>query len=201
MGSSNRSGHESSLVKGVIAVAVGLFFLVMLIGTPAHAQSTGLSRRFGLDLGLGSHFADGGDVESLSVGFSVTRFVALAVTVERSHIPTKLSARSDGYSATRNGTLASISGEFRLTIPVGDRWTPYGVVGRGVGKSVLNVNEFFPEPITRTADLVYAGGGVHYSLGPAVALFSDARLILLVGRNADDLSARLPVRAGVSFRF
>ena len=176
-------------------------FLVMLIGSSAHAQGTGPSRRFSLDLGLGSHFVDGGDVESMSVGFAVTRIVALALTVERSHIPTKLNTSPDGYGVTRNGRLASISGEFRLTIPVGDRWTPYGVAGRGVGKSVLNVNEFFRDPITRTADLMYAGGGVRYSLGPAAALFSDARLILVTGREADDLSARLPVRAGVSFRF
>ena len=160
-----------------------------------------MSRRFSVDLGLGSHFRDGGDVESMSVGFAVSRIVTLAATLERSHVPTRLRTYPDGYSATRNGTLASISGEFRLTIPVGDRWTPYGVVGLGVGESILNVNEYFPRPITRTADLVYAGGGVRYSLGPAVALFSDAKLILVIGREADDLSARLPVRAGVSFRF
>lgn len=176
-------------------------FLVMLIGTPAQAQGTGLSRRFSLDLGLGSHLEDGGDVQSISIGFAVTRFVALAVTGERSHIPTKLSTSPNGYSVTRNGRLTSISGEFRLTIPVGNRWTPYGLVGGGVGESVLNVNEFFPGPITRTADLVYAGGGVRYLLGPAIALFSDAKLILVIGREADDLSARLPVRAGVAFRF
>ena len=175
--------------------------LVMLIGAPAHAQGTWMARRFSVDLGLGSHVVSGGDVESMSVGFAVSRIVALAATVERSHIPTRLTTYPDGNSVTRNGTLASVSGEFRLTIPVGDRWTPYGVVGGGVGKSVLNVNEFFPNPITRTADLVYAGGGVRYSLGPAVVLFSDAKLILVIGREVDDLSARLPVRAGVSFRF
>jgi hypothetical protein len=176
-------------------------FLVMLIGAPAHGQGAGMSRRFSVDLGLGSHVMDGGDVESVSVGFALSRIVELAATVERSQIPTKLRTYPDGYSVTRNGTLTSINGEFRLTIPVGNRWTPYGVVGRGVGKSVLNVNEFFPNPITRTADLVYAGGGVHYSLGPAAALFGDAKLLLVIGREADDLSARLPVRAGVSFRF
>jgi hypothetical protein len=176
-------------------------FVVMLIGAPAHAQGTGISRRFSVDLGLGSHVKDGGDVESISVGFAVSRIVALAATVERSHIPTKLSTYTDGYSVTRNGTLTSMSGELRLTIPAGVRWTPYGIVGGGVGESVLNVNEFFPNPIARTADLVYAGGGVRYSLGPAAALFGDAKLILVFGRDADDLSARLPVRAGVAFRF
>jgi hypothetical protein len=176
-------------------------FVVMLIGAPAHAHGAGMSRRFSVDLGLGSHFKDGGDVESISVGFAVSRIVALAATVERSHIPTKLRTYPDGSGVTRNGTLTSISGEFRLTIPAGDRWTPYGIVGSGVGESVLNINEFFPSPITRTAYLVYAGGGVRYSLGPAAALFGDAKLILVIGREADDLSARLPVRAGVSFRF
>jgi hypothetical protein len=176
-------------------------FLMMLIGAPAHAQDAGMSRRFSVDLGLGSHVIDGGYVGSMSLGFALSRIVALAATVERSQIPTKLRTYPDGYSVTRNGTLTSISGEFRLTIPVGDRWTPYSVVGCGVGESVLNVNEFFPNPITRTANLVYAGGGVRYSLGRAAALFGDAKLILVIGREADDLSARLPVRAGVSFRF
>lgn len=175
--------------------------VVVVIGTPGYAQGTGPSRRFSVDVGLGSHLKDGGDVESVSLGFAVSTFVALAATVERSHIPTRLRTYPDGYSVTRNGTLASISGELRVTVPIGDRWTPYGVVGRGVGESVLNVNEFFPNPITRTADLVYAGGGVRYSLGRFASLFSDAKLILVVGREADDLSARLPVRAGVSFRF
>jgi Outer membrane protein beta-barrel domain len=178
---------------------VALFaFVVMLIGEPAHAQT---ASRFSVDLGIGSHFKDGGDVESISVGFAVSRIVELAATVERSHIPTHLRTNPDGFSVTRNGTLTSMSGELRLTIPAGDRWTPYGIVGTGVGESVLNVNEFFPSPITRTAYLVFAGGGVRYSLGPAVALFGDAKLILVSGREADDLSARLPVRAGVSFRF
>ncbi|MEQ1909499.1 MAG: hypothetical protein ABMA15_11790 [Vicinamibacterales bacterium] len=176
-------------------------FLMMLVGAPAHAQGTGMSRRFSVDLGLGSHAKDRGDVESMSVGFAVSRLVALAATVERSHIPTRLRTYPGGYSATRNGTLTSISGEFRLTVPVGNRWTPYGVVGRGVGESMLNVNEYFPNPIRRTAGLVYAGGGVRYELGPRAAIFSDAKLILVIGREADDVSARLPIRAGVSFRF
>ena len=178
-----------------------LFALVLVtIGGPAHAQGTGF-RRFSVDLGAGSHLADRGDVESMSVGFAASRIVMVAATVERSHIPTRVSTFPGGSSATRNGTLTSINGEFRLTVPIGSRWTPYGVVGGGIGESVLNVNELFPDPITRSARLVYAGGGVRYALSPAVALFSDAKLILVVGRDADDLSARLPVRAGVSFRF
>ena len=118
-------------------------FVVMLIWEPAHAQDARMSRRFSVDLGLGSHFKDGGDVESISVGFAVSRIVALAATVERSHIPTNLRTSPDGHSVTRNGTLTSISGELRLSIPAGDRWTPYGIVGTGVGESVLNVNESF----------------------------------------------------------
>lgn len=176
-------------------------FVVIVISAPAHAQGDGMSRRLSVDFGLGSHVMDGGDVESVSVGFRVWKIVTLAATVERSHIPTKVRTYPDGYSVARNGTLASISGEFRLIVPVGDRWAPYGLAGRGIGESVLNVNEFFPTPIARTADLVYAGGGVRYSLGPAVSLFGDAKLMLVIGREADDLSARLPVRAGVSFRF
>ena len=181
-------------------LAAGLALVMMALAGSAHAQGTGF-RRLSVDLGAGSHLADAGDVESVSVGFAVSRLATVAATVERSHIPTKLSTFPGGSSVTRNGTLTSMSGEFRLTVPVGTRWTPYGLVGAGVGESVLNVNEFFPDPITRTANLGYVGGGVRYALHPAVALFSDVKLILVVGRDADDVSARVPVRAGVSFRF
>lgn len=182
-------------------LAAPFVVLAMLIGTPAYTQGTGATRRVSVDLGVGSHVPDGGDVESISAGFAVTRFVALGVTVERGHVPTTVTTFPNGSSATRNGTLTSIAGECRLTLPVGDRWVPYGIVGLGVGRSVLNVNEFFPDPITRTADLVYAGGGVRYFLGPAAALFSDVTLMVVSGREADDLSARLPVRVGVSLQF
>jgi hypothetical protein len=165
------------------------------------AQATGLPRRFNIDLGAGSHLGDVGDVESMSVGVALTRFVTLAATVERGHVPTQVTLYPDGYGATRNGTLTFASGEFRVTIPAGRRWTSYALVGRGVGRSVFNVNTYFPDPITRTADLFYAGGGVRYALGSAIALFSDGKLMLVMGRSVDDLSARLPIRAGVSLRF
>lgn len=176
--------------------------LSMLVEAPAaHAQRPGLPRRFGIDLGAGSHLRDAGDVESMTVGVALSPFVTLAATVERGHVPTQVTEYPDGYSATRNGTLTFASGELRVTIPAGRRWTPYGLVGRGVGRSVLNVNTHFPDPIARTADVYYAGGGVRYAIGSAFALFSDAKLMLVMGRSADDLSARLPIRVGMSFRF
>jgi len=46
-------------------------FLMMLVGAPAHAQGTGMLCRFSVDLGPGSHFMDGGDLESMSVGLRV----------------------------------------------------------------------------------------------------------------------------------
>lgn len=167
----------------------------------ARAQGTSLPRRFSIDLGAGSHFRDAGDVESLSLCVALTRFVTLAATVERGHVPTQVTRYPDGYSATRNGTLTFASGELRVTMPAGRRWLPYGLIGLGVGRSVLNVNEYFPDPVTRTADLLYAGGGLRYALGSSVALFSDVKLMLVMGRSVDDLSARLPLRAGVSLRF
>lgn len=176
--------------------------LSMLVDAPpAHAQRHGLPRRFSIDLGAGSHLRDAGDIESMTVGVALSPFVTLAATVERGHVPTQVTRYPDGYSATRNGTLTFASGELRVTIPAGRRWTPYGFVGRGVGRSVLNVNTHFPDHITRTADAYYAGGGVRYALGSAIALFSDAKFMLVMGRSADDLSARLPIRVGMSFRF
>lgn len=176
--------------------------LSMLVGAPpVHAQRHGLPHRFSIDLGAGSHLRDAGDVESMSAGVALSPFVTLAATVERGHVPTQVTEYPDGYSATRNGTLTFAGGELRVTIPAGRRWMPYALVGRGVGRSVLNVNTHFPDPITRTADIFYAGAGVRYALGSAIALFSDAKLMLVTGRSVDDFSARLPIRAGVSLLF
>lgn len=165
----------------------------------AKAQAPPLPR-FSVDTGAGAHARDAGNVVSLSAGVALTRFVTFAATVERGHVPTQVTRYPNGFSATRNGTLTFAGGECRVTIPAG-RWTPYGFIGRGVGRSVLNVNAYFPQPVTRTADVFYAGGGARYDLGPVVSLFSDAKLLLVMGRAGDDLSARLPIRAGVSLRF
>lgn len=183
-------------------LTVFMVLVSTLLGvSPVQAQDHGLPRRFRIDLGAGSHLVDAGDVESMSVGVALARFVTLALTIERGHVPTDVTVYPDGYSATRNGTLVFASGECRVTIPAGRRWTPYGLIGRGVGRSVFNVNSYFPDPITRTADLFYAGGGVRYALGSSIAVFSDAKLMLVMGRSVDDLSARLPIRAGISLGF
>jgi len=49
------------------------------------------------------------------------------------------------------------------------------------------------------ARLGYAGGGVRVALRPQLDLFVDARFMLVAER--DVLGERVPIRAGVTWRF
>ena len=68
-----------------------------------------------MHLGVGSHLSEGGNLQSLSLGYDASGGVTLLVNVERNHVPTRLRS----FSATRGGTLTSLSGELRYTVPVG----------------------------------------------------------------------------------
>ncbi len=45
---------------------------MLVVGAPAaFAQDSSANRRVNVDIGIGSHFRDGGDVESFSIGYAV----------------------------------------------------------------------------------------------------------------------------------
>jgi hypothetical protein len=82
-----------------------------------------------------------------------------------------------------------------------DRIGPYVLAGMAAGVSRPNVNNLWP---TRAANEVrgpFAGGGIQVPLGNHVSLFADARVMLMVGTEADELLGVAPVRAGVTWRF
>ena len=184
--------------------AVGML-LALLVVTPAHAAddewSSEQPARFGVDLGLGAHLRDGGNVQSLSFGYTPWRVVALVVNVERNYIPTGLRSYPDGYSTTRGGTLTFISGELRCTVPLAQRVSPYALVGRGAGISRPNVTDIFPDRVTNTVDVFYVGGGMRVPLGPRLEALVDARFLIRVDRKGEGLGAMMPIRAGVRCRF
>jgi hypothetical protein len=178
--------------------------LALLVVTPAQAADEGRSAqpdRFSVDLGVGSHLKDGGNLQSLSFGYTPWRALTLLVNVERDHVPTRRRSYPDGYSVTRGGTLTTVSGELRYTVPVGERVLSYGLVGRGAGRSHPNVSDIFPNRVTRTADVLYVGGGVRVPLRPPLAVFVDAKFLIHVDREGEGLGAMLPIRAGVTWRF
>jgi hypothetical protein len=71
----------------------------------------------------------------------------------------------------------------------------------GHGISRPNVNEFFPDKKQRGTQVLYYGGGVRIPIRPRLDAFVDARLIMAAEAKSDYFGVRLPVRAGVAWRF
>jgi hypothetical protein len=158
------------------------------------------TRRFSVAVAAGSHVNDGGDLLALSFGVAPSRSVTVLVNVERNHIPTRVTTYPNGYDATRGGTLTSVSGEVRQVVWHGPRIEPFWLAGGGAGRSRPNVNEFFPDRVTRIERLIYGGGGALFPLHPALAIVVDAKFVL--EQKADgEMGAMFPVRAGLTFRF
>ena len=179
--------------------------LLLLVAAPAHAQEaapTDPPYRFGIEFGLGSHVSDGGDAQLVSFGYHPHRDMTVVVNLERDYLPTRVTHYPDGYAATRGGMLAFASGEFRYTVPIGARVSPYGFAGTGLGVQRPNVNEFFPHPPNNSAvHVFYVGGGAKVRLHPRLEFLVDGRFMVYATRQADGFGALLPVRAGLAWRF
>jgi hypothetical protein len=177
--------------------------LALCVAAPAKAEDEGRSEpgRFSLDLGLGGHLTDGGNLQSVAFGYNPWRGLTLLMNIERNHVPTRVRTYEDGYSVTRGGTLTSLTGEFRYTVPLAQRLFPYALVGRGVGLSEPNVNDRFPTRVTNTADVFYVGGGVRIPIRRHLAVFADSKFLIQINREGEGLGAMMPIRAGVTWRF
>jgi len=180
--------------------------MVLLAAASAHAQGahtpTDPPQRFSLEFGLGSHVYDGGDAQLVAFGYHPHRDMTVLVNVERDYLPTRVEHYADGYSATRGGMLAFVSGEFRYTVPIGARVSPYAFAGTGLGIQRPNVNEFFPHPPNNAAvHVFYLGGGARVRLRPRLDLLVDGRFMLYAALESDGLGALLPIRAGLAWRF
>jgi len=175
--------------------------LAILVAAPAHAseEQTASNAPFSVHLGLGSQVNEGGNVQSLSLGYTPGRDVTLLVNVERDHVPSQVRTYPGGGSETRGGTFTSVSGEVRYGVPLGGRVSPFLLAGLGGGISRPNVTGRFPDRVTNAVSLKYAGGGVRVAVRPRLDLFVDGRFMLYAER--DGLGALLPVRAGVTWRF
>jgi hypothetical protein len=178
-------------------------FLAMLAATPAHAmggeQSSEPSLPFSVHLGAGAHLNEGGNLQSLSFGYTPWRGVTFLVNVERDHVPTKVTTYPDGFAASRGGTLTTAGAELRYTAPIGRRVSPYVMTGGAAGVSRPNVNDIFPNRVSNLARMMYAGGGVRIPVRPHLDVFADARFMLWIER--DSVGGLLPIRGGVTWRF
>ncbi len=183
-----------------LAVGIFLAMLVVARADSSEAQSSPeRPRRFSVSFAAGTHLNEGGDLQAVSFGYGFVRAFALVVSVERSHIPTEVRSSPGGVGATRGGTLTTVSAEVRLTPGRGTRIAPFVFAGGGGGRSQPNVNDIFPDRVTNTARVLYAGGGVLFPLRAGLGVTVDAKVAMMAER--DSVGLLVPLRAGVSWRF
>jgi hypothetical protein len=148
---------------------------------------------------VGTHVADGGNSQSIAIGFLPNERWEILISAERFHVPTEVRRFSGGFSARRGGTTKFISGEVRFAFLTSNRISPYVLISVGRGVSRPNVNDIFTEPVTNNAGLLFGGGGVRVALASRLSAFADVRLGYQGER--DGIYSLMPVRGGVAWRF
>jgi hypothetical protein len=133
-------------------------------------------------------------------GIVPTRHLSVLFDVERTHLSSR--STSDGRGGTsefRGGTLTLGSAQLRVA-PFGHgRLGPYGLAGVAAGVSRPNVNEAFPTRVTNDVWAIFFGGGLFVPLTDQLNAYVDGRM--LVGDEAGELLAVLPIRGGLAWRF
>ena len=169
-------------------------------GQAPSAAAEDRPRRFSVHAAAGSTIREGGNVLSLSLGFSPARRFTVLVGGERTYLPTRVTHYPDGGSAaTRGGTLQLVSAEMRFALRDPDHISPYIAAGFGGGVSRPNVNEFFRDEVRNNAGAGFVGGGVNVPLGSWLSAFADVRFSL--HGEKDVIMPLVPVRGGVALRF
>lgn len=177
------------IVPGVLAI------LVLAAPAVARAQS------FDLHGAGGPTITDPGHSLTAGVGFSLTSRVTFTVDIERTHLPSQFDVHDRGFSATRGGTLTVGVPALRVSLFPSDRVGPYALAGLAVGVSQPNVNDTFPTPVTNSVIGPFFGGGLQVPLGDRLTLFTDLRMMLVVGTDSEELYGVAPIRVGVAWRF
>jgi hypothetical protein len=157
--------------------------------------------RWTVEGAAGLHLYYDGTEQSVAFGFAPSRSLTLLVGAERSHIQDEIELYDDGYAAERGGTEQFVSAELRYAFLTRRRVSPYVLGGIGRGTSRPNVNTFFPDKKTRDIHVVYYGGGVRVPVGPRFDAFVDMRLVMSLEAPSDYFGVRMPVRAGIGWRF
>ena len=168
--------------------------LVVLAPAIARAQS------FTVHGAAGPTIVDAGYSVAAGAGFLVNPRVTIQLGLERSHLSSR--TRSDGRggeSVFRGGTVTYGSAELNVTLFGRERVTPYALAGFAAGISHPSVNASFPNRVTNDVRAVFFGGGVHVPVRDSLSVFADARMV--IGGEAGETLALLPLRAGIGWRF
>lgn len=196
-------------MRGMTAVVCLLFVLVPRVlaaqasvgeQAPRTPDDT-WPRRLSVHLAAGATIPSGndggGNVQSVSIGYSPTPKLTVLVSGGRAHKFPRVRHFPDGESFTPGGTLQLVSGEVRFTLRSGERVSPYVLTGAGFG--VWRRTEAIAEPLTNPAHVWFSGGGLVVPLGPHLRVSGDVGFLALIER--DVLHLFLPVRAGLAWRF
>jgi hypothetical protein len=168
-------------------------------GRTAAAQGAP-ERRLSLETAAGLHTYYRGDMQSVAFGFAPSRRLTLLVSAERSYVRDVVEQYEDGYGFERGGTETFVSAELRYAFFPDTRVSPYGVFGTGAGISRSNVTEFFPEKSKQNIQVIYYGAGARMPVRPWLDAYVNGRFTMSLGKS-DYLRVRLPVRAGLAWRF
>ena len=175
----------------------GVVTLLLLVSPAVSTAQT-----FALQGSAGPTMTDPGHSLAAGFAFSPTSHVTFLVDFERTHLPSRIETYEHGVTAAfRGGTVALVAPALRLSLLGTDRVGPYGLVGLAAGVSRPNVTALFPDQISHGVRAPFFGGGVQVPLENHVAFFAEARMMLVVGKEADELFAIAPFRAGVAWRF
>lgn len=159
------------------------------------------AQTFALHGSAGPTMTDPGHSAAAGLEFSPTSHVTFLVDFERTHLPSRIQTYDRVTSAFRGGTVTLVAPAVRLSLLGNDRVGPYGLVGIAAGMSRPNVTDLFPDQVSSEVRAPFLGGGIQVPLKQRVAFFAEARMMLVVGKEADDLFAIAPFRAGVAWRF
>ena len=172
--------------------------LLLSVGD-AVASAQSLAPSVSIQAGGGPTLVDRGHHLSAAFGFSPLSRVTLFLDVERTHLSSRITRTDHSSSTFRGGTMTAVSGEVRVGLWPADRVTPYALAGFGAGTSRPTVNDVFPDRVTNDVRFVSFGGGLHVPLRDRLSVFGDVRM--LIGAEAGELLALVPVRAGLAWRF
>ena len=170
---------------------------LLLLASPAVTSA----QTFALQGSAGPTMTDPGHSVAAGLEFSPTPHVTFLVAFERTHLPSRIQTYDRVTSAFRGGTVTLVAPAVRLSLLGNDRVGPYGLVGLAAGVSRPNVTDLFPDQVSNEVRAPFFGGGIRVPLKNHVAFFAEARMMLVVGKEVDDVFAVAPFRAGVAWRF
>jgi len=174
-----------------------LALLIWLVsGGIAHAQS------WGVHGSVGPTLRDPGYSVAAGLELATSRYVALVVNVERTHLADYVRHYGDVISTFHGATLTLGTAELRVT-PFGNhRWGPFGLIGTGAGVARGNQDPRYPgEGTTGRVRSVFTGGGLQVPIRERLSVFAEFRMMLVGEEEGEGLVGAGPLRAGLAWRF